>query len=352
MAKKAIKYSNCGSSKNRNKDKLNQKLNLDTIINMFLNSNVMTTKRIKNNKSLLFFILIGLSLNAQNLVSNPSFEINSMCPANPGDLSSLSSWFPMQGHYGTPDYLNACGSSFMGVPSNTFGNQAAFDGNAYVGLTTYNYGTANYEYIQTYLTSPMIAGQSYTISFYVSCADDSRYSSNNIGAIFTQDFLYGNGSYDSLNITPHINYSTPITDITGWTLISGTYIASGNEQFLTIGNFYNENLTQIVNINPIGSLGAAYYYIDQVSVTQSPLGNGDFFKQKFQITPNPVKDKFTIQNQSEVIINIELYAAYNKLKSFNPLDSVYNIEDLPSGIYYIVLTFETNQKSIRKIMKL
>ena len=306
-----------------------------------------------NYMKVLFFILMGFGLNAQNLVSNPSFEINSMCPANAADLSSLASWYPMIGHLGTPDYFNSCGSSYVGVPSNSFGNQVAFDGNAYVGLSTYTYGATNYEYIQTYLTSPMIAGQSYNISFYVSCADNGRYSSNNIGAIFTQDFLYGNWSYDSLNITPNINYSTPITNITGWTLISGTYLASGNEQFLTIGNFYSENLSQIVNINPIGSLGAAYYYIDQVSVTQSPLGNDDFFQQRYQITPNPVKDNFTIlSNQSEVITNIELYSTYNRLKSFKPTDSVYNIEDLPSGIYYIILTFESKRKSISKIIKL
>lgn len=306
-----------------------------------------------NYMKVLFFILMGFGLNAQNLVSNPSFEINSMCPVNAADLSSLASWYPMIGHLGTPDYFHSCGSSYVGVPSNSFGNQVAFDGNAYVGLSTYTYGATNYEYIQTYLTSPMIAGQSYNISFYVSCADNGRYSSNNIGAIFTQDFLYGNWSYDSLNITPNINYSTPITNITGWTLISGTYLASGNEQFLTIGNFYSENLSQIVNINPIGSLGAAYYYIDQVSVTQSPLGNDDFFQQRYQITPNPVKDNFTIlSNQSEVITNIALYSTYNRLKSFKPTDSVYNIEDLSSGIYYIILTFESNRKSISKIIKL
>lgn len=302
---------------------------------------------------LLIFLLIVFGINAQNLVSNPSFEINSICPINPADLSSLASWYPIQAHYGSPDYFNSCGSSFVGVPSNTFGYQAAFDGNAYVGLTTYNYGATNYEYIQTYLTSPLIAGQSYTVSFYVSCADNSRYSSNNIGAIFTQGFLYGNWNYDSLNITPNINYSTPITDTTGWTLISGTYVASGNEQFLTIGNFYNESLTQLVNINPIGSLGAAYYYIDQVSVTQSPLHNSDFLQEKHHIVPNPIKDKFTIlSNQSEVITNVELYSAYNKIKIIKPFDSVYNIEDLPSGIYYIIITFESNRKSISKIIKL
>ena len=169
----------------------------------------------------------------------------------------------------------------------------------------------NYEYIQAYLTAPMIGGQSYNVSFYVSCADTGRYSSNNIGAVFTQDFLYGNWSYDSLNRVPDINYAAPITDIAGWTLISGTYMASGNEQFLTIGNFYNEDLTQIVNINPIGSLGAAYFYIDQVSVTQSILGNGDYVQQKCQITPNPVKDEFAVHSgPGEVVANIELYSTF------------------------------------------
>lgn len=259
----------------------------------------------------------------------------------------------MQGHLGTPDYFNSCGSPFAGVPSNTFGNQAAFDGSAYVGLATYNHGATNYEYIQTYLTSPMIAGQSYTVSFYVSCADTSRYGSNNIGAMLTPDFLYGNWSYDSLNTAPSINYSTPVTDTAGWTLISGAYLASGNEQFLTIGNFYNEDLTQAASINPTGSLGAAYYYIDQVSVTQSPLGNGGFSLQKCQITPNPVRNTFAIlSDRSEALTDIALYSTYSKIRSFSPLDSSYNIEDLPSGIYYIVLTFETDRKSVSKIVKL
>jgi hypothetical protein len=314
----------------------------------------MTTKHIKiNNVKLLFFILFGFGLNAQNLVSNPSFEINSYCPFELGDLASLASWSRIPAHFDSPDYFHSC-SSYVGVPSNMIGNQVAYDGNAYVGLITYYNGQSNYrEYIKTHLTSPMIAGQSYIISFYVSCADNCKYSSNNIGAKITQDMIYGNMTNESLNITPNITYSTPISNISGWTLISGTYTSSGNEQYLTIGNFYNDNLTQVENINPLGSYEGAYYYIDQVSVTQSPLGNSNFFLQKNQITPNPVIDKFSIvSNQSEVLTNIELYSTCNRIMSIKPTDSVYDIEDLPSGIYYIILTYESNRKTINKIIKL
>lgn len=302
-----------------------------------------------------FFILLGFEISAQNLVPNPSFEIYSQCPINFADITPVDSWYRLPIHNGTPDYFNACNSSYLNVPNNIPGSQAAFDGNAYIGISTYSSNYINFrEYIQTQLTSPMIAGQTYLVSFYVSCADENRYSSNNIGAIFTVSSLSGNNwSNTSLNITPHINYPTPITNITGWTLISGSYVASGNEQYLTVGNFYNDDLTQFVSINTSGATGDAYYYIDQVNVVQSPLGNSDFSQEKYQILPNPVADKFTIlSNQSEVITNIELYSTYNRLKSFKPIDSIYNVEDLPSGIYYIILTFESNRKRICKIIKL
>jgi len=304
---------------------------------------------------LIFFILIGFGVNAQNLVPNPSFEIYSQCPINFADITSVDSWYRLPVHSGTPDYFNACNSSYLNVPNNLTGSQGAFDGNAYIGIVAYSPNYSNIrEYIQTQLTSPMIAGQTYLVSFYVSCADENRFSTNNIGAILTESSLSGNnGSNASLNINPQINYPTPITNITGWTLISGTYLASGNEQYLTIGNFYNDDLTESVSINPLGAIGEAYYYIDQVNVTQSPLGNSDFFQQKYLIKPNPVNNQFTIvSSQSEVITNLELYSTYNKVKSYKPNDGAYNMEDLPSGIYYLIITFESNRKSICKIIKL
>lgn len=292
-------------------------------------------------------------VNAQNLVPNPSFEINSMCPVGFADITSVASWYKLPGHQGTPDYYNACGSSFVSVPNNVKGTQTAYNGNAYLGIVTYKTNpTEIREYIQTQLISPMIAGQSYFVSFYVNLTDNSVFSSNNIGAIFTVSPLSGSG-IASLNIIPHLSYSTPITDTIGWTLISGTYISSGNEQYMSIGNFYNNASTQAITVNTSGAAAEAYYFIDQVSVVQLPLGNSDFLQQKYQIVPNPIIDKFTIvSNQSEIITNIELYSQYSRVKILEPNDSVYHVEDLASGIYYLILTFESNRKNVCKMIKL
>jgi hypothetical protein len=286
-------------------------------------------------------------------VPNPSFEINNQCPVNFADLTSVESWYKLPGHQGSPDYFHACGSSLLSVPNNIKGFQPAFNGDAYLGITTYMANPPELrEYIQTNLTSPMIAGHSYLVSFYVNLADNCVFSSNNIGAIFTVSPLTGPG-LAALNIIPNLSYPIPISDTTGWTLISGTYTASGNEQYLSIGNFYNNSSTQAVTINQFGASAAAYYFIDQVSVVELPLATSDFLQQKYQIVPNPVSDKFTIvSNQNDSIINIELYSTYNKVRSFKPNESVYHIENLASGIYYLILTFESNKKSVHKIIKL
>jgi len=62
-----------------------------------------------------------------------------------------------------------------------------------------------------------------------------------------------------------------ITDKTGWSLVTGTYIALGGEDHLVIGNFADDTAT-----TPVTGLGGfypgAYYYIDDVSVVRVAAG--------------------------------------------------------------------------------
>jgi hypothetical protein len=61
-------------------------------------------------------------------------------------------------------------------------------------------------------------------------------------------------------------FGSVIMDTLNWTLISGTYTATGGEQFLTIGHLKSDAATTYLAV-PFGSQGA-YYYIDDVSLKE------------------------------------------------------------------------------------
>jgi hypothetical protein len=131
-----------------------------------------------------------------------------------------------------------------------------------------NYLTSYREYIEAPLLSPLVAGHTYTVSFYVSLASMSDCAIDNIGA-YLSDNAVTSTSYTNLPVVPQVrNPAGSFLNSANWTLIQGTYFsASGGESYLTIGNFYDDAQTPTQQTRPSGG-GAiyAYYYIDDVSV--------------------------------------------------------------------------------------
>jgi hypothetical protein len=224
----------------------------------------------------IFFFAVAEDLNAQNLVPNPDFETHSACPN--GDLSAGTIVLAPPWNRptdGTADYYHTCSfgafGAWSGVPANIFGNQAPHSGNAYAGFYQY-IGQQNVrEYIQAPLLSPLVAGQSYKVSFYVSLADTSKWAIDGIGAHFSNApvGIYGTGAnpwHFVLPLVPQVSNPTGnvISDKTNWTLVQGTFCASGGEGHIVIGNFKDDATTIVTNMT--GTENAAYYYIDDVSV--------------------------------------------------------------------------------------
>ncbi len=213
-----------------------------------------------------------------NLVPNPSFEAVDTCACFDGntgdfwfnDATYLTDWTePTQG---SSDFYHTCnaGPSNDGVPVNNFGVQNPRTGNGYAHFMTYGTGSPPYrEYLQTQLTTPMVAGRVYEVSFYVSKPDQSRWASNNIGAHLST-FPVSTNTFNVLNVTAHVLETNVITDAVSWTRISGSYTAAGGEQYLTIGNFFNDGATSRTDLG-LFFLNAGYY-IDDVCVNDvTPL---------------------------------------------------------------------------------
>ena len=238
--------------------------------------------------------LIGMfnNIEAQNSVVNGSFEDFINCPDAPSQIQRASEWdvVPNTG-MGSPDYLNSCAlsTSHVDVPASLFGNQLAYEGNAYMGIGVYSPTVVNArEYAQTELNAPLEAGQNYTVSFMVSRAEISGYAINNLGVVLGVDALDGDGTNTYIDIASSIHTSDVIVDTNDWVQVSGNYLASGGEKFLAIGNFFSDQNTTVLTA---GDSPIAYYFIDSVSVVPNTLNLDDTKFQGFSVAPNPFTDE-------------------------------------------------------------
>jgi len=224
------------------------------------------------------FTAIATASFSQNLVRNCDLEARINCPYDHGQLFLCSSWYSPG--TGTSDYLNSCNTDKYGVPVNMFGEQAAHSGSAYAHLILYYPMQGHYrEYMQTELACRLEEGKEYLVSFFVSCADDSRYAIDAIGLYLSMDPLMQDGDeLIAISGDVHIRNTpgTVIDDKSGWTMISGSYIASGGERFLTIGNFSTNGETTTQAFTGYQT-NLSSYYVDDISVicTSPPISLGN-----------------------------------------------------------------------------
>jgi hypothetical protein len=306
-----------------------------------------------NRKLLFIFVLVKLSFFGQvNLVPNPSFENVTACPNGFSQLGLASPW--SQAGTGTPDLYASCSTSTdVGIPINLYGSQIAHTGLMYSGLQCM---CAEYrEYIEVPLTNSLTFGTKYFVSFFVSLADTFAFTSSSLGAYLSTGSLSVN-NYSPITVSPQIqngqsNYFTKNL----WTKVTGTFNASGGENFITIGNFNStvnttslaiETNTMVYNPNCI------YFYIDDICVTSDSSFNETWtgietqvFNNKaiIKLYPNPTYERLFIK-RNKLIKNLNL-TIYNskmsvQLEFINLNQEELDISSLSSGIYIVKLWSE------------
>lgn len=226
-------------------------------------------------KKRIYILLLSLcsgNLFTQNFVPNYSFEEHSSCITG---VSAIDAGFvDFWGGFESADYFNICSiDSSTSIPQNIVGYQLANTGVAYAGIRLYAnlLNPISNEFIQVQLTDSLDKSHYYCISFYVSLGDSSNYAVQNFGAYFSEETItlsdIENNSYIPQVTNPA---DSMLNNKINWKKISGYYFANGGEQFLTIGNFYNNAYTinQHLGGAPSPFYDLAYYYIDDVSVVQ------------------------------------------------------------------------------------
>jgi hypothetical protein len=203
--------------------------------------------------ALLFFKTVNAQI--ANYISNGSFE--QLNPCTQIALYVAKYWRPIDSAaFSNVRLYSTC---YPNVPSGGLTYQYPRTGNSF-GLGTllcqppYCSVNSNRGYFRNRLKSNLIAGKTYCVKFYVNVSDASTYGISSIGAFF------GDNNLDTITkcnipltyITPQIENSVTniITDTLGWSLITGTFVATGIEKHCVIGNFKSDLNTNKSFINP------------------------------------------------------------------------------------------------------
>ncbi len=229
--------------------------------------------------SIVFLIMLSaISIAQENLVSNPSFETIYGCPTGGNQIDSAMGWnTPINGGGGNPDLYHVCCTlpPVCGVPSQTFLHtfQYPHNGNGYVGIdAAISYSNDNgREYIQSRLLRRLSAGHTYCVKFYASLSDQSNAYIKPLGAYFDNGSISAPAPLGLAIATPQVyNTIQPLNDTINWMMIEGSFVATGNEEYITIGNFFS-NLSSDIGLFGSPTNWWAYYYIDDVSVIDASL---------------------------------------------------------------------------------
>ena len=249
-------------------------------------------------------LMAGFSINAQ-VISNPGFETYTSCPNNVSQLNRAAPWTNSLGATaGTPDFFN-CAYSITG---SDYGGITAQSGTGFIGgfAEVYNSGSgySNYkEYFTTQLSTTLVAGTTYTFSFYVAHLYGSSLPATNFvsGIVYTdlpeseRGFLGAAFSTAAPvaantegNITPRwtsikndfglgrVLIPSTNTAVYGaasrntWVPVTLQYTAVGGETYMTLGQFRPGNTSLPAN-------NGAYFLFDGFSsqLTALPVSFGN-----------------------------------------------------------------------------
>lgn len=234
-------------------------------------------------KSWLFGIFAGLihclayQGFSQNLIPNGGFETYISCPtlwsqpylAPPWSMPTL----------GTSDFYHTCtpANPWFTVPASALGYQFPRTGDGMAGAVMYVQVSPEYrEYLQTSLLTPLQAGIAYEVELYVNISNFSAFTVPHLGAFISTVAPQNQTAEDLYSFFPQLANSSSnlVMDSLGWVRIADTFVASGGEQYITIGNFVDDVNTTLIPTNfPTATpTNNCYFYFDDICLR--PLGQG------------------------------------------------------------------------------
>jgi hypothetical protein len=206
----------------------------------------------------LVFLLLFFqgSFYSQNLVPNGDFEEYSQIPKLCDEVNKANGWMKLRG---SPDFYHT-----DGYFSGQFSPIKPFSGKGQAGLCTWvNEGSTFRECIFTRLKMPMVKGERYIVSFYLSNGKNNvwTYTTGNFGIYFSKEEV--KKGFDALLLLqPQCEVKEQIVIKNGWKKYTFSYTAEDEMEYMSVGNFRSNDST---NVSSKGNEGA-YYFVDKIEV--------------------------------------------------------------------------------------
>jgi len=282
-------------------------------------------------------LLFCMSLDAQNLVPNPSFEDMRNLPVkrNPKRhfsyeiksgyipyIKNLKYWFA--GSQTTPDLriynqsgYNECKRKFKLCDKARTGDNC-------VGMMTFMQNrkhTTYREYVQIKLKRKLKPKVKTYVEFWVEKEREARLVSNNIGCYFSTKKVYAD-TKENIEVKPQINFDTLInSEEKKWTKIEAIFYPEAPFEFLVIGNFFENEETDIKEFkNFNGSPRTppyAYYLLDDIKIWQE----GDIEEKPLVFESKSIEKNEPIELKN---IEFEFDSAVLKSSSFIELEKLFS----------------------------
>lgn len=189
-----------------------------------------------------------------SLIPNSSFEDHSCCPSGYSQLNCADTWIQASGP--TSDYWHDCGSAYApayGAPSGP-----KPDGAGIAGFIDWN---GYKEYVGACLLSPMLAGNTYDLNFYLgfTASSSATFDVTFYGTTTCADLPFGNGCPVGQGNWTQLGQVT-LTNDGSWQNATVTFTPSVDIYAMVIGPPC-----------PNGPSNIAYYYIDGLTLAETSL---------------------------------------------------------------------------------
>ncbi|CAN5354361.1 hypothetical protein BH09BAC5_BH09BAC5_20650 [soil metagenome] len=216
---------------------------------------------------LILLIAANYPLKGQNLILNPGFEehgaVSGNGPASDNLMGNrVKNWFSPTD--ASPDYFLR-NDDFLW---NQYGAPLSKTGDAMAGIVVYGEKKDYREYIMGELSAPLEEGETYIFSIAIALASHSGKMIDKLGVYFSSEMIFDKKNSNEIKVIPQITIDSTSTFklIGNWVILKATYVATGGEKHIIIGNFSSDKKTISKNVNDGKGAPYAYYYIDDISL--------------------------------------------------------------------------------------
>lgn len=238
--------------------------------------------------SQLLFLACAQGLFAQNLVVNPSFEDGAVCDGTTERVDTVNGWSPIAGN---PGYINP--NCPLSKESKSFVQGMRLPPAGHGSFLAIQRFDVEGEFLQGRLVSTLEAGQQYVVKMRVRLPIQfCNIPINEVGILFSAtplDVTKERRKIDLPSLALQNNTQTAITQQYQWEEVSALYEAKGDELYLAIGNFANNN--KGIFEARTNKKDCTYLFMDMISVS------------KFQAIELPVYDpKMSLKKDERLLL--------------------------------------------------